>query len=187
MRLYGIGGRVFRCLWMLQEAGVDYDRVLVDWSLGESRTPEFLALNPNGKVPLLVDGELRLFESLAINYHLARTYAPDLWVATAQDEALAMQWLAWGMGELEGPHDAANRNQTPIDATRFQVSLDALRQSLTKQAFLAGDQFSVLDLNTACLLLRPQYQKIARQDPQLGPWFKACIEREALAQATTLS
>jgi glutathione S-transferase len=89
MQLYGTGGRVFRCLWMLEEAGIDYERVPVDWSLGESRTPAFLVLNPNGKVPLLVDGELQLFESLAINYHLARTCAPDLWVATAQAMAMA--------------------------------------------------------------------------------------------------
>lgn len=183
MRLYGKGGRVFRCLWMLEEAGLDYERVLTDWSVGESHTPEFLALNPNGKVPLLVDGELQLFESFAINYHIARRHAPDLWVANAEDESRASQWLAWGMGELEGPHDAANRSKTAIDEARLRRSLGALKQVLADQTYLVGDQFSVVDLNTACLLLRPQYRTIAQHDPDLNTWFAACIEREALARA----
>ncbi len=158
----------------------------MDWAAGESHLPEFLALNPNGKVPLLIDGEVRLFESLAINYHLARHHAPSLWVANAQQESLATQWLAWGMGELEGPHDAANRSKAQIDEVRLQRSLDALRAVLGEQAYLLGETFSVVDLNTACLLLRPQYQKIARQDAVLGTWFNACIKRQALTAAMAL-
>lgn len=183
MQLYGKGGRVFRCLWMLEEAGVEYEHVLVDWAAGESHLPEFLALNPNGKVPLLIDDEVTLFESLAINYHLARQHAPALWVANAHQESLATQWLAWGMGELEGPHDAANRSKSPIDEVRLQRSLDALRGVLAEQDYLLGETFSVVDLNIACLLLRPQYQKIAKQDGLLNDWFSACIKREALATA----
>ncbi len=183
MILYGKGGRSFRCLWMLEEAGVDFQHVPVDWAAGESRTPEFLAINPNGKVPVLDDGSLRLFESLAINYHLARNHAAGLWVEHAQAESLALQWLAWGMGELEGPHDAANRAEQNIDGDRLQVSLDALRAALRSQPYLLGDRFSVVDLNTACLLLRPQYRRIARNDPELSTWFRACTSREALERA----
>lgn len=189
MQLYGKGGRVFRCLWMLEEAGVEYERVPIDWAAGESHQPEFLALNANGKVPLLVDGvdgKVVLFESLAINYHLARHHAPSLWVSGTSQESLATQWLAWGMGELEGPHDAANRSKTSIDEVRLQVSLDALRRVLAEQAYLLGETFSVVDLNTACLLLRPQYQKIARQDAVLSNWFNACVKRKALTAAMVL-
>lgn len=183
MILYGSGGRSFRCLWMLEESGIDYEQVGVDWSAGESRTPEFLAMNPNGKIPLLVDGDLQLFESLAINYHLARNYAVELWVGKGQSESLAMQWLAWGMGELEGPHDAANRANGEIDADRLQISLNALRKALAARPYLMGDTFSVVDLNTACLLLRPQYRKVAREDVELGQWFRACTGRSALKRA----
>lgn len=184
MQLYGIGGRVFRCRWMLEEAGLEYEQVPIDWSKGESRTPEFLALNPNGKVPLLIDEDLRLFEALAINYYLARRYAPGLWVADGHQEALATQWLAWGLAELEGPHDSANRSKSSIDVERFQVSLDALRRCLTQQPFLLGENFSVVDLNTACLLLRPQYQQVAREDAELGEWFDTCVSRPALKKVT---
>lgn len=168
---------------MLEEAGINYEHVPIDWSQGESRTPEFLAINPNGKIPVLVDGEHRLFESLAINYHLARCYALDLWVEGSRDESLAMQWLAWAMGELEGPHDSANRDETAVDPERLQRSLNALRQTLADQDYLLGDNFSVVDLNTASLLLRPQYRRVARDDPELTDWFRACIRRPALERA----
>ncbi|MEM7096977.1 MAG: glutathione S-transferase family protein [Pseudomonadota bacterium] len=184
MKLYGKGGRSFRCLWMLEEAGIDYEHVLLDWSAGESRTPEFLAINPNGKIPVLVDDDLRLFESLAINYHLARNYAVDMWFNNSRDESLAIQWLAWGLGELEGPHDAANRGEQEIDVERLHVSLNALRQTLSNQSYILGDKFTVVDLNTASLLLRPQYRKVTRDDHELREWFRACTHRPALERAT---
>ena len=168
---------------MLEEAGIDYEHVPIDWAQGETRTAEFLAINPNGKIPVLADGELCLFESLAINYHLARNYAVDMWVDSSRDESLAMQWLAWGMGELEGPHDAANRDQTEVDAERLQVSLNALRQALSRHAYMLGNAFTVVDLNTASLLLRPQYRKVARNDRALAEWFRACAKRPALESA----
>ncbi|MEM9620007.1 MAG: glutathione S-transferase family protein [Pseudomonadota bacterium] len=183
MILYGKGGRAFRCLWMLEEAGIDYQHVLTDWSTGESHTTEFLAINPNGKIPVLVDGEQVLFESLAINYHIARHHAQQLWVTGSLNESLAVQWLAWGMGELEGPHDAANRTQTKIDSARLHRSLNVLRRVLGEQAYMFGDRFTVVDLNTACLLLRPQYRKIVREDEHLNVWFSACTARTALERA----
>lgn len=183
MILYGKNGRAFRCLWMLEEAGIHYEHVPIDWSRGESRTAEFLARNPNGKIPVLQDGDLVLFESLAINYHVARRYAPQFWAPSARDESLAGQWLAWGMGELEGPHDAANRDKKAIDAERLQVSLNALRAVLSDRPYLLGDSFSVADLNTASLLLRPQYKQVAREDDVLKGWFRSCTERPALGVA----
>ena len=183
MKLYGKGGRSFRCLWMLQEAGVEFEHIPVNWAAGETRTAQFLALNPNGKIPVLVDGEHRLFESLAINYHLARHYAAHMWVDNPGDESLAVHWLAWGLGELEGPHDAANLANSKIDPDRLQIALNALRQTLSAQPYMLGDVFTVVDLNTASLLLRPQYRKVALGDEDLGAWFRACTQRPALARA----
>ena len=68
LRLYGKGGRTFRSIWMLEEAGVAYERIAIDWAVGESHTDAFLAINPNGKVPVLQDDNVYFFESFAINY-----------------------------------------------------------------------------------------------------------------------
>lgn len=105
LRLYGTPQtRTFRPLWMLEELGVPYELVKTDFADGSTRTPEFLAINPNGHVPALVDGELALFESMAINLYLAETYGREtLWPASAADRARAVQWSFWAMTECEAP------------------------------------------------------------------------------------
>jgi glutathione S-transferase len=60
--------------------------------MAESKTPEYLALNPNGRIPVLVDGDLVLFESMAINLYLAKKYGGDLYPRDEADEARANQW-----------------------------------------------------------------------------------------------
>ena len=72
--LYGsLPSRTFRCLWMLEELGVEYEWVRV--APQELKLPGYLALNPNGKMPVLRDGTLTLWESIAINLYLAQKYA----------------------------------------------------------------------------------------------------------------
>jgi glutathione S-transferase len=103
LRLYGTPQtRTFRPLWMLEELGVPYELVKTDFANGDTRTPEFLALNPNGHVPVLADGELVLWESMAINLYLAERYGEGtLWPAAAADRARAVQWSFWAMTECE--------------------------------------------------------------------------------------
>ncbi len=101
--VYGsANSRAFRVLWLLEELGVPYTHVPVDFASGETREPAFLAINPNGHVPALVDGELRLFESLAINLYLAERYGkPPFWPASLPDRARTAQWSFWAMSECE--------------------------------------------------------------------------------------
>jgi glutathione S-transferase len=101
--LYGTAQtRAFRPLWMLEELGVPYAHVKTDFANGDTRTPEFLEINPNGHVPALVDGDLVLFESMAINLHLAGKYGQaTLWPASADDRARTLQWSFWVMTECE--------------------------------------------------------------------------------------
>src|SRR5689334_19568181 len=103
IKIYGIPrSRTMRTLWMLEELGVPYDRVDVSF-VNQTRTPEFLKVNPNGHIPALQDGDLVLFESLAINLYLARKYDKGLWPKTVDDEGRAYQWSLWAMTELEEP------------------------------------------------------------------------------------
>ena len=180
---------------MLEETGMDYVLKSVRFDTGETRHPDFLSLNPIGKVPVLVDGELILFESLAINMHLAQRYArahhdgratsdvPALWPENPDHQSQLYQWLAWAMGELEGPHDFANRTGGNIDEQNLTRSLDALGDALGSQEYLLGQTFTVADLNTACVLLRPLYRDVARTDERLAGWFRRCTERPALQRA----
>jgi len=92
-----------RTHWALEELGVPYEYVQLDRSKAEHKTPEFLAINPNSKIPALVDDGVAYFESLAIALHLGERYGVErgLWPTTAKDRADALSWSVWGLVELQ--------------------------------------------------------------------------------------
>ena len=88
-----------RVHWALEELGISYQKVRLDLAKGEQKSPEFLELNPNGKVPALVDDGTPMFESLAIIIHLGEKYgvAKSLWPAPGSAQsAEALMWAVWG-------------------------------------------------------------------------------------------
>ncbi|HZR80454.1 MAG TPA: glutathione S-transferase family protein [Candidatus Binatia bacterium] len=197
IKLYGVPrSRAMRSLWMLEELGVPYENVKTNFVTGETRRPEYLAINPNGRVPALEDGDVRLFESLAINLYLARKYDRGLWPKTVEDEGRAFQWSIWAMTELEEPvvtclvHRAflpeAQRDPKKADdaARRFAKPLGVLESALAGRAWLAGESFTVADLNVASVLT---WAALARLDlssaPAASAWLARCTARPALARA----
>jgi glutathione S-transferase len=92
-----------RIHWALEELGVPYEYVQLDRSKNEHKSPDFLAINPNGKVPALVDDGAAYFESLAIALHLGERYGVErsLWPTAAKDRADALSWSAWSLTELQ--------------------------------------------------------------------------------------
>ena len=99
--LYGMSGsRALRSIWAMEEVGIEYEHVPTSFR-GASKSEEYLAINPNGRVPTLVDGDLVLFESMAINLYLARTYGGDLYPRGSDDQARTEQWGVWGISEIE--------------------------------------------------------------------------------------
>ena len=99
--LYGISGsRAIRSIWAAEETGVTFDHTATHFAK-DAKSEEYLAVNPNGRIPALVDGDLVLFESMAINLYLAKTYGGELYPQTAADEARSWQWSVWGISEIE--------------------------------------------------------------------------------------
>src|SRR5262245_42115757 len=105
MKLYEFGPtRSIRARWTLQELGVDFESVTVNLIAGEHRRPEFLALNPAGKLPVLVDGDVVLTESVAIPLYLGEKYPEKGFVPTgAAQRAELNRWLLFTATELEQP------------------------------------------------------------------------------------
>src|SRR4051794_2962025 len=103
-----------RIHWALEELGVPYEKIKVDLAAGDQKKPEYLALNPNGKVPLVVDDGTVIFESLAILLHLGENYgvAKGLFPAGGKDRSEAFKWMSWASGTLAGTGGAA-RPATP--------------------------------------------------------------------------
>jgi glutathione S-transferase len=91
-----------RTQWALEELGVPYEYVQLDRTKGEHKTPQFLAINPNGKVPALVDDGVAYFESLAIALYLGDRYGVErgLWPRDGKERADALSWSAWALVEL---------------------------------------------------------------------------------------
>src|SRR6266705_7134677 len=103
IKLYGVPrSRALRSLWMLEELSLPYENVKIT-PASDTRTPEFLRLNPNGHVPVLQEDGLTLCESMAINLYLARKYDKGLWPRAVEDEGRAFQWSVWAMTEAEEP------------------------------------------------------------------------------------
>lgn len=100
-QLFGTSrSRALRALWGIEEVGIDFEHVPTTFG-SDSKTPEYLAVNPNGRVPALIDVDLRLFESMAINMYLCKHYAGTLYPTSGHEEARAWQWSIWAMSEIE--------------------------------------------------------------------------------------
>jgi len=195
IQLYGISAsRALRPLWMLEELGVEYEHVQTNFT-GDNKQPDYLALNPNGRVPTLVDDDTVLWESLAINLYLADKYDGGLRLETVEDRGRAAQWSFWVMLEAEKPLleflfnsvilPEAERDRAVADAAvlQLQAPLRVLDDALAGRDFLVGDSFSVADLNVAAVLSWSLPARLDLDDfPNLKRWLLACMSRPA-AQA----
>ena len=197
--IYGVARtRAFRPLWVAEELGIPYQHLPIEIGDAGARTPEFLALNPNGRLPVIVDGGFVLFESLAITLYLAKKYSHGrLYPAALEDEARAWQWSFWAIAEVDrgvniwslhavrlppAERNAALRDEAlKVVAAPFKV-LDA---AVSLKPYLLGDAFSVADLNVAAVISRAADMDLAAV-PQLRAWLTRCLERPAARRALAL-
>lgn len=196
IQLYGIpASRAARSLWALEELGVEYESVPTHF-IGDSKKPDYLAINPNGRIPTLVDGDVTLFESMAINLYLAKKYDGGLQPKTLEDEARAVQWSFWGMTELEPPlmQLLLNRIMLPEeqrDADAVRAAEEAIAQPLrvlddvlSERPHLLGDSFSIADLNVASVLSLALFVGFDLSSfSNAKRWFEGCVSRPAFARA----
>jgi len=166
MRLYEFGPtRSIRARWTLQELGVEFEPITVNLVAGEHRRPEFLKINPAGKLPVLVDGELALTESVAIVLYLAEKY-PEKGLLPADLTARAQvnRWLLFAATELEQPLWRISRHtalypedkRLPGDVAlarqEFKEMAAVLEKHLQGRQFVVGDRATVADFVTAYTL-----------------------------------
>jgi glutathione S-transferase len=185
--------RTMRVLWAAAELGLDYVHVPVPFDDPQLKSAEFLRLNPAGAVPTIVDEGFALSESLAINLYLAKAYGAGwLYPETKEGEAQAWRWTLWAQGHLEPwvPYDAplVQLRAAMGEAARAVVrpALGLLDRTLDDRAWLLGDEFTVADLNVACVL---SPSRAARLDlspfPQVHDWLARCYARPAAVATRT--
>jgi glutathione S-transferase len=204
IKLFGQSrSRAGRSLWMLEEIGIPFEHVPIR-AYTESRTPDYLRINPNGHIPSLDDDGFILWESLAINLYLAEAYAQaPLWPADARGRGLAYQWSFWAANEIEPrivsiakglsktpPDEAAVASEMP----KLADALHILDRKLGNVTHLLGDAFTIADLNLASTLREPSEQGIASISAiELAPfqnvvrWLDCCSERPANRRVVELA
>src|SRR5579863_3187794 len=102
LQLYGNpASRAMRCLWMLEEIGEPFELIEKSTRPDDLQTPEYLRLNPNARIPTLVDGDAVLWESMAINIYLAQKFPGPMHPGSAEVLGKAAQWSFWAMLEME--------------------------------------------------------------------------------------
>lgn len=175
LKLYG-GARSRASIvhWYLEELGTPYEFVTLDMQAGEHLQAPYLAINPFGKVPAIVDGDVKLWESGAILLYLAEMY--DSSAATSAQRGVLAQWVLFANATLgTGLFVEANRDR------EMPRLLSTLNQILEQQPFLLGEQFSVADvavgsiLAYASMMLGLNYNEY----PAVADYVKRMMERSA--------
>lgn len=201
MKLYGsVASRGQYCLWLLEEIGVAYDHVNLQAHTNDTETAEYRALNPNGTLPTLVDGDLVMWESMAINLYLAEKYGGGLWPEDGRRRAHAVQWTFWVMTEVERALEFLMRQHMAVpeeerDQARMAESLERLERPmgvleahLRESPFILGAEFTVADLNVAAVLgIGPLAQYDYGPYPAIEAWLAVCLKRPARARMEALA
>jgi glutathione S-transferase len=166
MKLYGLGPtRSLRALWALQELDAEFEFVRVNILAGENLHPDFLRLNPAGKLPVLVDGDFVLTESAAIVMYLAEKYGDKgLMPADLKERAQAYRWSLFAVTELEQPlwriakhtflypEDKRLPEDIALAREEFAAMAAVLDRHMDGRAFIVGHNITVADCVTAYVL-----------------------------------
>lgn len=161
LHFHPFSGNSRKATFLLNHLGLAHDAHVVDLYAGAQRAPDFLAMNPMGLVPVLIDGELTLPESNAILRHLSRAHAPELEGRTQQERAHVDRWMSWQLAHLTPAMTVMNLERTikpkmtgqapdPDTLTRLRAELDPILDILETQlqstpGFVCGEMPTLAD------------------------------------------
>jgi glutathione S-transferase len=182
--------RSIRARWTLQELGIDFEPIRVSLLAGENRTPEFLKINPAGKLPVLVDGDTVLTESIAIVLYLAEKYPEKRLIPTDPvKRAELYRWLLFATTELEQPLWRITRNanlypenrRLPADIENaredFKPMAAVLEDHMKGREFVVGDSVTVADFVTAYTLDWANEVGLLEGFPTLNAYMERMYQR----------
>ncbi|MFD1560093.1 glutathione S-transferase family protein [Paraburkholderia silviterrae] len=196
MKLYGFAGtRSQRALWGLKEVDADFEFISVNLLEGEHKRPEFLRLNPAGKVPVLVDGDRVIPESAAIVLYLADKYPEKGLLPTDLEErAQVYRWTLFAVTELEQPlwritrhsflYPPDKRSPADIELARadFITMAAVLDKHLEGREFIVGDRLTVADCVTAYLMDWANEVQLIDTFPRLQAYLERLYARPEAPQ-----
>ena len=187
---------VQKVVWLCEEVGIPYEREDIGGPFGGNDQPDYLALNPNGRVPTLIDGDFVIWESNACVQYLASQHAAGTWYPDdLRMRARAVQWMDWSLGSLAPTHvpafqglirtPPAERNPDAIARSRDAWSklMAMLDAHLADRAYIAGETITMGDMPPAVLSFRWFNLDFEREDyPNARRWYGAIAERPAFVR-----
>ncbi len=201
--IYGVyRSRATRNIWLLNELGQPFEHVPViqvyraggtaSAGMLDTRSPEFLKVNPNAQIPSMKDGDFVLHESLAINLYLAKKFGGPLAPKDTREDGEMTMWALWAATGLE-PHSLnvlyhsigkppAERDPKILAAAieSCRAPLAVLDKALAKTGYLVGGRFTVADINVAEIVRYAQPAKeLLEANPNVKRWIEACQSRKA--------
>jgi glutathione S-transferase len=184
---------VQKVMWAIGELGLDHERVDVGGPFGGNREAAYLAINPNGLIPTIQDGDLTMWESNAIVRHLAARYgAGTLQPADANAIALCNQWMDWQLsvvapaitpaflGLVRTPPEKRDDAAIAASQAKTAEAMSLLEAQLGRSAFVVGDGFSMADIPLGVMTYR--YWQLVPQrpaHPNLQRWYRTIETRPA--------
>jgi glutathione S-transferase len=202
--------RASRNIWLLEEIGCDWrlDPVIQAYRLPDPAAPDappntlspgFLALSPQGAIPVMEDGDLVLTESLAINLHLARTYGGDLGPRDPSEDALMQQWALYGATAVEPSAlllmyahvdgkggSAEGRAEIAGLVEKLRRPMAVIEAHLVAHGSMVGDRFTVADINMAEIVRYAASDAGLMADyPRISAWLADLHARPAFQRMWT--
>ena len=188
-----------RCYWCLEEADVNYEAKVLNFKEQEHKSEAFLKVNPNGKVPALVDNDFVMSESVAINLYLADKYKPELLGTSVNERAKINQWSIWAIADLQPPlidifiqlvfvpEDRRDANAIEKAQKKLPTLLETLDNELSNKTYLVGDNFTLADLNVHSVVSITNHVKYdLSKYTHINKWINTISERPAFKKYMAL-
>lgn len=173
---HSVGTRAFRVIWVCEELGVPYEIAPVDFSPAYRASPEWRAMNPVGKVPVMIDGDMKMFESCAMMQYVLDRYG-DGRLQPARTDPTYPHYLQWSwfaeatfarpLGEMTNHRREFKPELNDVIAEmkrRAALCINALDNALSDQPYLLGEDMSAADLSN-CYVIRSYRRAVTDELP----------------------
>ena len=196
MKLLGrkTSGNVQKVMFLLEELKLPYERVDVGRQFNNTTTPEYLAKNPNAKVPTLEDGELVIWESNTILRYLAAKAKSPLYPSDPARRTHVERWMDWQLASLNNPYLAMFR-EAKLEPAKRSADFAAQEKDLgaqlkilndTMKRYVAGEELSIADICLAPIVARClRFGVTLPELPNVKRWDADISARESFKKATS--
>jgi glutathione S-transferase len=181
----GTSGNVQKVVWLLEELGEPYVREDYGRQFNNTDTDAYRAMNPNMKVPTLVDGDVVSWESNTILRYLAALHGPQMTGATPAEKTQVERWMDWMLAALNAPYLAVFKDAQSAQSAELIAQLKILDGHLAGKTWFALDRLTLADIALAPVVKRCLEFRIERPElAEITRWMKVIEARPAFAVAT---